>query len=214
MSVLVWKFAMCNVQGINVSAKQADIVHWHIFISGLESGFFSTEVVIIMNNSLAHHVFKVEEIPGQVISVQLLFKSKLLVTILGLYADASSETRFGQALKVNFLNTKTINSSTFVVLGGDFNKNEFDKNARIEKTINYIFVSEHLFSAVVDHQISSVSGFFNTNYRAANKDCWKFKIRDVDSAKWTKFKDCFFAKLLAIKDDFSDAKNYDDIDTM
>ncbi|KAG9294216.1 hypothetical protein G9A89_021575 [Geosiphon pyriformis] len=28
--ILVWKFATCNVQDINVLAKQADIVHWHV----------------------------------------------------------------------------------------------------------------------------------------------------------------------------------------
>ncbi|KAG9294183.1 hypothetical protein G9A89_021542 [Geosiphon pyriformis] len=126
MSSLVWKFAMYNVRGINVPAKQADVVRWHvslgnmvffitetklrsssgpwikdkfdgvrIFSSGLDKGFMGAGVAIVMNISLACHVSKVEGIPGRVISVRLLFKGKLLVTVLGLYAGASSGARFG-----------------------------------------------------------------------------------------------------------------------
>ncbi|KAG9294564.1 hypothetical protein G9A89_008675 [Geosiphon pyriformis] len=56
MSDLVWKFATCNVHGINVPAKQEDVVHWH-----RDSGIL---VAIIMNNFLACYVSKVKEVPS------------------------------------------------------------------------------------------------------------------------------------------------------
>ncbi|KAG9299729.1 hypothetical protein G9A89_013089 [Geosiphon pyriformis] len=226
ISSLVWKFATCNVRGINVPAKQDDIVCWHvnlgnmvsfitetklrffsgpwikdkfngvqIFSSGLDKGFMGAGVAIIMNISLAHHVFKVKEIPGRVVSVWLLFKGKLLVTVLGLYAGASSGARFGQASEVNSLITKTVNSSNFVILGGDFNKSGSGKSASFKfclslglvnsfvnhyladshmwnnskgvgKMIDYIFVGGNLSSAVAGYQVVSVSDFFDTDHRA------------------------------------------------
>ncbi|KAG9284463.1 hypothetical protein G9A89_014067 [Geosiphon pyriformis] len=222
---LVWKFATCNVKSMNNSAKQEDIVHWHvkfgnmvsivtetklksdcrswiinkfdgvrIFSSGLNKGFLGTGMVIIMNNFLAHYVFKVEEVLSWVILVRLLFKGKLSIMILGLYIGASSGTRFGQALEVNFFIMKALNFSIFVVLDGDFNENNFKKNANfrfcldlglanlfgahllvktstwsnsrsVKKTINYIFVSNNLSSAVAGQIVTSVSDYFNADYK-------------------------------------------------
>ncbi|KAG9295055.1 hypothetical protein G9A89_017849 [Geosiphon pyriformis] len=153
MSDLVWKFATCNVRGINVLTKQADIVCWHvssgnmvffvtktklrssagpwiknkfdgvqIFTSGLDVGHLGAGVAVIMNNFLAHHVSKIDEISGQVVSVQLLFKDKLSVTVLGLYAGASSGVRFNKTFKVNSIIAKAVNTSTFVILGENFNE--------------------------------------------------------------------------------------------
>ncbi|KAG9298348.1 hypothetical protein G9A89_002836 [Geosiphon pyriformis] len=226
MSSLVWKFATCNIQDMNIPVKQDDIVCWHvnsgnmvffitktklrsssgpwikdkfngvqIFSSGLDKGFMGAEVAIIINISLACHVSKMEEIPGRVVSVWLLFKSKLSVTVLGLYAGASSGARFGQAFEVNFLIAKAVNSSNFVILGGDFNENGSSKSASFKfflslglvnsfvghylanshmwsnsrgvgKTIDYIFVGGNLSSAVASHQVVSVSDFFDTDHRA------------------------------------------------
>ncbi|KAG9304048.1 hypothetical protein G9A89_005958 [Geosiphon pyriformis] len=103
-----------NVWGINIPAKQVDVVGWyvnfgnlvsfvtetklrssikswiankfedvHIFTSGLEESFLGAGVAVIMNNSLAQHMSKIEEVSGQVVLVQLLFKGKLSVTVLG-----------------------------------------------------------------------------------------------------------------------------------
>ncbi|KAG9287392.1 hypothetical protein G9A89_023764 [Geosiphon pyriformis] len=295
MSSLVWKFATCNVRDINVPAKQADVVHWHvnsgnmvsfitetklrsssgpwikdkfdgvqIFSSGLDKGFMGAGVAIVMNTSLAHHVSKVEEISGRVISVRLLFKGKLLVTVLGLYAGASSGARFVQASEVNTLIAKAVNSSNFVILGGDLNENGSGKSAsfkfclslglvnsfighhlansymwsnlrRVGKTIDYIFVGGNLSSAVAGHQVVSVSDFFDTNHKAvvvsvglgelldvqlnslhkqANKDRWKFKIRNADCVGWVKFKDLSSAKLLSLGEVFFSAKIHGDVDAM
>ncbi|KAG9306333.1 hypothetical protein G9A89_018216 [Geosiphon pyriformis] len=226
MSSLVWKFATCNVWGINVPVKQADVVRWHvssgnmvsfitetklrsfsgpwikdkfdgvrIFFSGLDKSFIGAGIAIVMNTSLARHVSKVEEIPGWVISVQLLFKGKLLVTVLGLYAGASSGARFGQASEVNTLIAKAVNSSNFVILDGDLNENGSGRSAsfkfclslglvnsffghhlansytwsnsrEVGKTIDYIFVGSNLSTAVAGHQVVSVLDFFDTDHKA------------------------------------------------
>ncbi|KAG9300610.1 hypothetical protein G9A89_005210 [Geosiphon pyriformis] len=268
---------MCNVQDMNIPAKQDNIVCWHvnsgnmvsfitetklrsssgpwikdkfngvqIFSSRLNKDFMGAGVAIIMNISLAHHVFKVEEIPDWVVSVRLLFKGKLLVTVLGLYAGASSGARFGQASEVNSFIAKTVNSSNFVILGGDFNENRFDKSASFKfclslglkgvgKMIDYIFVGGNLSSAVAGHQVVSVSDFFNTNYRTvvvsvglngllnvqlnslhkqANKDHWKFKIKNADCTRWAKFKDLSLVKLLPLGEVFFGAEMRGNVDAM
>ncbi|KAG9291922.1 hypothetical protein G9A89_004860 [Geosiphon pyriformis] len=210
-----------------------------IFTSGLDVGYLDASVAVIINNSLARHVSKVEEISGRVVSVRLLFKDKLSVTVL-------------------------VNISTFVVLDGDFNESGSGRSAsfrfclelglvnsfaghylagtptwynsrRVEKTIDYIFVSKNLSSAVTKHWIGPVSEFFDMNHstvmvsvglggllnaqlnglhKQANKDCWKFRIRDADGAKWIKFKDCVLDKLLLVMDFFSKAEAGGDLDAM
>ncbi|KAG9302053.1 hypothetical protein G9A89_021097 [Geosiphon pyriformis] len=148
ISELIWRVATCNIKSMLNLAKQKDIVHWHknsenmilivietklksdikswimnkfdelrIFTSGLDVGFCGTEVAIIMNNFLPLHVLKVDEISGHLISVHLLFKNKLSVMILNL-----------QAVNINFMVFKTVNSSSFVVLSGNFNENGSSKN--------------------------------------------------------------------------------------
>ncbi|KAG9286107.1 hypothetical protein G9A89_022784, partial [Geosiphon pyriformis] len=244
-SVLARLDLLCSGLGINVSAKQVDVLYWHVK-SGLMV-FFITEtklnvgVAIIMNNSLAHHVSKVEEVPGQVIAVRFLFRNKLSVSVIGLYADASSGVCFSQTSEVNSLIAKAVNSSTFVVLGGDFNKNRSERSASfkfcsglglvnsfsnsrgVKKTIDFIFVSENLVSAVAGHRVGSVSDFFDTDHNAviisidlggllnirlnslrkqANKDCWKFNIKNADDAGWSHFRDCSSVMILGVIDKF------------
>ncbi|KAG9292018.1 hypothetical protein G9A89_017917 [Geosiphon pyriformis] len=237
-------FAICNVRGINILAKQEDVVCWHkwlgnmvsfvtktklysIFASGLEKSFLGAGVAIIVNNFLAHHVFKVEEVPGRLISIWLLFKSKLSVTLLGLYAGVLAETHFCQAVEMNSLIAKTVNSSTFVILGEDFNKNGSGRSTSFrfclklglvnaftnhqlvgaftwsnfrgaKKTIDYIFVK-------------SVSEFFNTNYNAVLVSVGLSGLLDIQLNSL--FKDCFSAMLLAATDKFSSALAFENVDT-
>ncbi|KAG9284120.1 hypothetical protein G9A89_022894 [Geosiphon pyriformis] len=124
-----------------------------IFSSGLDKKFLEAGVAIIMNNFLACHVSKIEKIPGRVILVCLLFKSKISVTVLGLYAGTFSETRFGQALEVNSFIARALNSSTFMVLDGNFNENDSKKSA------SFRFL-------VADQIVISVSDYFDTNHKA------------------------------------------------
>ncbi|KAG9286867.1 hypothetical protein G9A89_012417 [Geosiphon pyriformis] len=199
-SGLVWKFATCNVRDINVPTKQENIVCWHkksgnmiinkfdgiwIFTSGLGVGFLSAGVAIIINSFLAQHVSKVDKIPGQLIFVHLLFKDKLSVTILDLYAGASADTRFGQASSINSLISRAANSSSFMVVGGDFNENGSKRSASfkfcsdlglvnifnehslakastwsnsrgVEKVLDFIFVSKNLTSTIILHKVNDV----------------------------------------------------------
>ncbi|KAG9285703.1 hypothetical protein G9A89_002270 [Geosiphon pyriformis] len=231
-SVLVRLDLLCSNSSINVPAKQADIVHWHvssgnmvffvtktklrssagpwikdkfdgirIFTSGLDVGHLGTGIAVIMNNSLARHVSKVDEIPGQVVSVQLLFKSKFSVTVLGLYAGAS---------EINSIIVKTVNTSTFIILGGDFNKSRSGRSASfrfclglglhnsrgVKKTINYILVGENLFFTVAKHCIGPVSEFFDTDHSAIMVLVGLGGLLDL------------------VGDLFSDAKAGGDLDTM
>ncbi|KAG9301395.1 hypothetical protein G9A89_018067 [Geosiphon pyriformis] len=252
-----------SIMGVNVPAKQADIVYWHmnsgnmikdkfdgirIFTSGLDIGYLGAGIAVIMNTSLACYVSRVEEVSGHLISIWLLFKDKLSVTILNLYADTSPGTRFAQASAVNSLIVKAVNSSTFVVLSGDFNKNDSGRSANfkfclgldlvnlgVEKTIDFIFVSGILSSAVVKHCVNSVSDFFDMDHKSVmvsvgldgfldvqlnglhkqtNRDCWKFRIKDVDSAGWSRFKECSSAKMLEVKERFLDTAAGLDLDAM
>ncbi|KAG9288071.1 hypothetical protein G9A89_017666 [Geosiphon pyriformis] len=156
--------------------------------------FFEAGVAIIMNNSLVHHVSKIDEIPDWIILVCLLFKGKFLVMVLDLYASTFSGIRFGQTIEVNSFVAKALNSSIFVVLDGNFNKDNSKKSASFrfcldlglansfgthllvraptwsnsrgaEKTIDYIFVSDNLSLAVVGQIVASVSDYFNTDHK-------------------------------------------------
>ncbi|KAG9305603.1 hypothetical protein G9A89_001664 [Geosiphon pyriformis] len=221
--------ATCNIWGINVSAKQKNVVCWHkksgnivsiimktklrsnirpwiankfngvrIFLTGLDKSFLGTEIAIIMDNNLAHHVCKIEEISGWIILVRLLFKGKLSVSILDLYASA-------------------VNSSTFLVIGGNFNKNSSRRsicfrfcsdlglvnslsgsslvkaliwsNSRgVEKTIDFVFISASLTSMITRCAVSSVSEFFESDYKVVSVSVGlgglcsssEFQLRSVD----------------------------------
>ncbi|KAG9296577.1 hypothetical protein G9A89_015169 [Geosiphon pyriformis] len=188
----------CNIQSINIPAKQ-DIVYWHkksgnmiankfdeikIFLIGLDKGFLGAGVAIIMDNNLACHVCKIEEILDWVILMRLLFKGKLSVLILGLYVTP----------EINVFIAKAVNSSTFLVIDGDFNENGSRRsvcfkfcsdlglvnslnrsslvkasiwsNSRgVEKTINFVFVSVSLASTVTRRAVSSASEFFKSDHK-------------------------------------------------
>ncbi|KAG9295671.1 hypothetical protein G9A89_002989 [Geosiphon pyriformis] len=206
---LVWKIAMCNVRGINVPAKQENVVYWNkelgnlvsivmetklrsscrlwiknrfdgvrVFTSGLDAGFLGTEVTIIMNVSLAYHVCKISEVPSWLLSIKLLFKNKLSISILELYASASLAVHFAQAGEINSLIAKAVNKFFFVILSGNFNENESHKCASfkkcsdfglvnslsgslfvrgVSKMIDYMFISSSLANTVVHHGVLDVT---------------------------------------------------------
>ncbi|KAG9289874.1 hypothetical protein G9A89_015454 [Geosiphon pyriformis] len=168
-----------------------------VFTSGLDSGYLGVGIVIIMNSFLAKHVYKISKVPGQLLSIKLLFKNKLLVSILELYTGASLVVQFAQADKINSLIARAVNESFFVVFGGDFNEDgshkcasfkkcldlglvnslvgsEFLKmptwaNSRgIRKTINFVFISPNLVNVLVHHDVLDVSEHFDTDYRTVS----------------------------------------------
>ncbi|KAG9286815.1 hypothetical protein G9A89_012365 [Geosiphon pyriformis] len=176
---------------VNTGFLFADV---QVFITGLDVGFCGVEVAVIMDNSLARHVSKVKKISGHLISVCFLFRNKLLVTILDLYADVSASMHFGQAANINSMVSRAVNSSSFVVLGSNFNENKSKKNASFrfcldlslvntfnrhalanaptwdnsrgaKRVIDFIFVSGNLVSAVALHIVNNVSRFFDTDHK-------------------------------------------------
>ncbi|KAG9297710.1 hypothetical protein G9A89_011225 [Geosiphon pyriformis] len=74
-----------------------------MFTSGLNSGYLGAGIVVVMDFSLAKHVCKITEMPNRLLSIRLLFKNKLSVSVLGLYAGALSATQFSQAGEINSL---------------------------------------------------------------------------------------------------------------
>ncbi|KAG9298398.1 hypothetical protein G9A89_000397 [Geosiphon pyriformis] len=219
---LVWRVAMHNVRGMNISVKQDNIVQWHkdmdnlvsiftetklrdkacpwlvdkfddvcMFSSGLDSGYVSAGVMIVMNRSLARHVYKVSEVPGHLLCIKLLFKNKLSVLILKLYAGASLTN------EINSLIVKAMNESSFVILGGDFNEDDSHKCASfkkchdlglinslggsffakaptwsnsqgVAKTIDYVLVSLNLVNAIIQHDVFVVSEHFDMDHKAVS----------------------------------------------
>ncbi|KAG9288122.1 hypothetical protein G9A89_017717 [Geosiphon pyriformis] len=166
-----------------------------VFSFGLDKSFFGVRIVIIMNTSLACHVNKVSEMSGWLLSVKLLFKNKLSVSILGLYAGAFLAVCFSQSNDINFMIAKMVNKSSFVVLGGDFNENDFQRSTSFKKcldlglvnslggssyvkkstwanswgmakTIDFLFIFLNLVNAVVDCEVSDVGEFFDTDHQA------------------------------------------------
>ncbi|KAG9291929.1 hypothetical protein G9A89_004867 [Geosiphon pyriformis] len=228
MSSLVWKFAMCNVKGMNNPFKQKDIIRWHkkinnlvsiitetklkgkicpwiadkfdsvrVFTSGLDFGHLDADVAVIMDVSLTCHVCKISEVPSRFLSVKLLFKDKLSVLILGLYAGAFLAVRFSQAGEVNSLIAKTVNESSFIVLSGDFNKDGSHKCTSfrkcldlglanslagspavklptwtnfkgVRKMIDYVMVSSTLVNAIVYRSVSDVGEHFEIDHQAVS----------------------------------------------
>ncbi|KAG9296344.1 hypothetical protein G9A89_014936 [Geosiphon pyriformis] len=168
-----------------------------VFTSGLDSGHLDFGVVIIMNISLARHVCKVFEIPGYLFSLKLLFKNNLSVSILGLYAGTLSVVWFFQVGKINSLIAKTVNKSSFIILGGDFNEDESRKCASfkkyfdlglvdflrgslfvktptwtnfcgVAKALNYILVSLSLVNTVTNGSVANVEKYFDTDHKAVS----------------------------------------------
>ncbi|KAG9289447.1 hypothetical protein G9A89_008008 [Geosiphon pyriformis] len=156
-----------------------------IFTSGLDNGFLGAGVAIIMDNLLARHVSKVEEVPGHTILVQFLFKDKVSVSVVGLYTCASPGNHGS------------------------------------------------LILAAAGHRMESVTEFFDTDYRAvlvlvglsgllnvhldgihrnANKNCWKFKLKNMDTNGWRCFMECSSAKFLERSVVFHNIEHSGDLD--
>ncbi|KAG9291523.1 hypothetical protein G9A89_021942 [Geosiphon pyriformis] len=256
--IICWHRDMNNLVSIVIETKLKNKVRpwiankfngvW-VFISGLDSGYFGSGVVIIINNVLVKHVCKVFEVPGRLLSVKLLFKNKLLMLILGLYAGASVSAHFSQADKINFLIAKAVNESSFVILDGNFNEDGsyrcasfkkcfdlglvnvlggslFGKNATwtksrgVTKTIDYVFVSSSLVNAILDHSVTGVNEYFDTDHRAVTVSMDlsslldKFNFKDAMTAKWAAFKESSAATVAMFKCKFDAALLFLDLDAI
>ncbi|KAG9286348.1 hypothetical protein G9A89_014514 [Geosiphon pyriformis] len=220
-----------------------------VFTSGLDFGHMGSGVAIIIDSSLMKHVCKVLEVPGRLLLVKLLFRNRLSVSILGLYAGASLTVYFSQAKEINFLIVRAVNESSFVIFGGDFNENGSHKCTSfkkcfdlglynfygVAKTINYVFFSYNLINAIMNCGMLNVDDFFDTDYKAvfvsvglgglldirlssickqANKNCWKFDVKDMNELKWAEFRDGTAANVSMFSDVFVAAGKFLDLDAM
>ncbi|KAG9298626.1 hypothetical protein G9A89_012694 [Geosiphon pyriformis] len=252
---------------MNNLAKQNDVIHWHmeknnlvsiftesklkgkirpwiVFTFGLESRYLGAGVAVVMNSSLARHVYKVSEMPGRLLSIKLLFKNKLSVFILGLYAGAFLAVWFSQAGKVNSLIAKAVNKSFFIILGGDFNKNSSHKCASfkkcldlglvnalggsfygklptwsnswgITKMIDFMFVSSNLVNAIVSCDVFGIGEYFDTDHQTVSVlVSWVYDYKGANDVKWAKFKDDTVANAAMFHDDFLAARVCSDLDLM
>ncbi|KAG9302888.1 hypothetical protein G9A89_022304 [Geosiphon pyriformis] len=161
----------------------------------MDSGYLGSSVAIVMNNSLAKHMFKISKIFGRLLFIKLLFKNKLSVLILGLYAGAFFSVHFFQAGEINFLIAKAVNESSFIIFGSNFNEdgshrcvsykkcldlglvNSLGKSLvaktpmwcnshNITRVINYMFVSSNLVNSIVNCSITDVVDHFNIDHKA------------------------------------------------
>ncbi|KAG9293883.1 hypothetical protein G9A89_019221 [Geosiphon pyriformis] len=201
-----------------------------VFTFGLESSYLGAGVVIVMNSSLVRHVCKISEVPDQLLSIKLLFKNKLSVSILGLYAGASLMAWFSQAGDINSLIAKAVNESSFVILGGDFNKNNTRKCASfkkcfdlglvdslkgslfakmstwtnshgVTKALDYILIFSSLVNTIIDGSVASIEDYFNTDYKAVSTS-----VSLGDEVKWSEFKNATAANTVMFLDKFELAR--------
>ncbi|KAG9286021.1 hypothetical protein G9A89_022697 [Geosiphon pyriformis] len=204
--IIRWHKEMNNLVSIVTETKLRGGIHpWivdkfdgvRVFTSGLNSGHLGAGVAVIIDVSLARYVCKVSEVPGWLLSIKLLFKGKLSVSILGLYTGAFPAIQFSQTGEINSLIAKAVNESFFIVLGGDFNEDGSRKyasfrecldlglanslvgspavklptwtNSRdVRKMIDYVMVSSNLVNAIVHHSISDVGKHFEMNHQAVS----------------------------------------------
>ncbi|KAG9286484.1 hypothetical protein G9A89_014650 [Geosiphon pyriformis] len=244
--VICWHKDISNLISIFTESKLKEKIYswiankfdgmW-VFTFGLNFNYLGAGVTVVINNFLVKHVCKVSEVPGQLISIRLLFRNKLLVLILGLYAGASLAVRFSQAGNVNSLIAKAVNDLFFIIFGSNFNENRSRRYASYKKcfdlglvnslngsfvvkaptwsnfrgvlkTIDYLFISSNLVNAIVDHGVANVMNHFNTDHKAvsvsvslgglldvhlillykqANKNHWKFDVKNVNGTKCSNF---------------------------
>ncbi|KAG9284123.1 hypothetical protein G9A89_022897 [Geosiphon pyriformis] len=212
-----------------------------VFISGLKSGYLDAGIVVVMNSSLVRHVCKISEVSGRLLSIKLLFKNKLSVSILGLYTGASLVAWFFQAGNINFFIVKAVNKSSFVIFGGDFNKDGSHKYASFKKcldfglvnvlggsfcvvkTIDYVFISLNLVNAVINCGVFNVKEYFDIDHQAVLvlvslggllDDCWKYNCKDADDIKWAKFKNDMVANAVMFCGDFFATRMHSNLDAM
>ncbi|KAG9299062.1 hypothetical protein G9A89_020375 [Geosiphon pyriformis] len=211
-----------------------------VFTSGLESGNLDAGVVIVINSSLAKHVCKISEVPSWLLSIKLLFRNKLLVSILGIYTGASSVAQgdfnknssrkcasFKKCLDFGLVNVLDRSSSGKLPTWSNFQD--------VVKTIDYVLISSNLINTVVSCGVFGVEDYFDTNYQTvsvlvglggllnvrlnsvckqANKNCWKYNCKGANAIKWAKFKDDIVANSDMLYNEFLATKMCLDLDVM
>ncbi|KAG9286129.1 hypothetical protein G9A89_010143 [Geosiphon pyriformis] len=207
-----------------------------IFTFGLEESYLGVGVAIVMSSLLARN-FSVTFLGlyigalakrkfAQAFGVNLLIFKAVNTSFFVVFCGNFNED--GTKKCASF--KKCSDLGLVNLLGGSplHKSSTWNNLQEINKVIDYIFISENLALAVVGQEVASVSGFFNTNYnmvgillglgglvdvclnnvhRQANKDQWKFGIKNADVVKWMYFKELFSAALVLFSDFFLVAKD-------
>ncbi|KAG9291029.1 hypothetical protein G9A89_012901 [Geosiphon pyriformis] len=222
--IICWHKKMNNLVSIISETKLKDKVHlWimnkfdgvRVFTSGVNSDYLNSGIAIIIDNSLASYVCKVSEVSDQIFSVKLFFKNKL------------------SADDINSLIAKTVNKSSFVILGSDFNKDNSHKCTSFRKCFDLGLVNalagssfakmpivENYFDT--DHVAISVSvslgGLLdvqlNSLYKQTNKNHWKFDFKNADNNKWKNFKNATLANVGMFSSEFAAAIKFSNLDVI
>ncbi|KAG9298224.1 hypothetical protein G9A89_002712 [Geosiphon pyriformis] len=93
----------------------------------------------------------------------------------------------------------------------------------ITKTIDYMFVSSNLVGMVVDRGVDDIENYFNTDHKTvyvsvglsgllnvqlnslhkqANRNCWKYNIKNASKIKWSKFRNATAANAVMFSNEF------------
>ncbi|KAG9286715.1 hypothetical protein G9A89_012265 [Geosiphon pyriformis] len=219
VSVLSLTIATCNIRDINNLTKQEDIVYWHkninnlivdkfsgvyVFTLGMNSGYLNLGVAIVIDNSLAKYIFKISEV---------------------------------LAKKINSFIAKAVSKFSFIVLSGDFNEdgsyrcasykkcldlglvNSLDEGSiakmliqcnscGVTRVINYLFMSSNLVNSIVNHDVTDVVDYFNTNYKAIAVSMGLSGLLDCE------FKDIMAANIIMFLNEFARTKSFSDLNAM
>ncbi|KAG9293020.1 hypothetical protein G9A89_016382 [Geosiphon pyriformis] len=185
-SQLVWKFATCNVRGLNNSAKQADVIRWHFDMGNLVSIFTES---------------KLKNKTGDINSLIAKAINESSFVVLGGNFNEDSVRKsasFKKCFDLGLVNVlgRSVLAKTLT----------WGNSHGVVKTIDYMFISSSLINAVVDCGMTGVKNFFDTDHKAvsvsvdlgglldfqlnlmckqANKNCWKFDFGNADlDAMW------------------------------
>ncbi|KAG9285722.1 hypothetical protein G9A89_002289 [Geosiphon pyriformis] len=186
----------------------------HMFFSGLDSGYVGAGVAVVMNRSLAKHVYKVSE-ADEINSLIARAVNESSFVILGGNFNEDGSYKYTSFKKCHDLGL--INS-----LG-------------VSKMIDYVFVSLNLVNVIIQHDVFVVSEHFNMDHRAvfvslglgglldmrlnslrkqANKDQWKFNFKNANEIKWNNFKSSILANTAMFLGEFTVSVRFLDLDTM
>ncbi|KAG9301921.1 hypothetical protein G9A89_020965 [Geosiphon pyriformis] len=206
--------AMCNVKGMNNPAKQEDIVRWHKNINNLVSIFMETK---LRNKTCSWLIDKFDDVCMFSFGLDSGYVGAGVAIVMNRFLT-KHVYKISEANKINSLIARAMNKSSFVILGGDFNKDGSHKCASfknnswgVAKTIDYVFVSSNLVNAIMQYNVFVVSKHFDTDYKAVSVS---LGLGGADEIKWNNFKSSMLINAILFLGEFTASVRFSDLDTM
>ncbi|KAG9294180.1 hypothetical protein G9A89_021539 [Geosiphon pyriformis] len=223
-NVIHWHKDMNNLVSIFMKSKlKGKVCPWltdkfdgiRVFTSGLNSGFMGASVLIVAS--------KINSLIAKAIN-----KSSFVI-LGGDFNENGSQkcASFKKCLELGLVNS---------LIGSPAIKMLTWANSRgVMKTIDYVFVSPNLVNFLVYHGVLDVNEYFDTDHQAvsvsislsglldthlfslckqANKDYWKFDVKNTSEAKWLEFKDATAANTTMFLGAFGNAVKFSDLGAM